>query len=1223
MAGYPYSQGQWPPPPSQQQPPPQQAPAYPHFAQYDYRPPSNPPVLYGGGPYQAPPNLPPQGQPHPGYYGAVQASQAAYEYNAQASGLGIAMESSGQRSPNAVGGDLSWSEAFPTAASASASTSLYPSHNPPGHHAQPQQQHYNHAHAPQPVPPRAVYSPPAYQVASKASQAYNPESAIVPRASEPEEGELSEDDEDPYEPEETSGSTGNDNVTASRSPTSRDAPGDDGLQVALGQAAADLPSRDASVIDTQDDAFYDEDEDEEPGEIKSEENSRPASDAADADNEDTGCSDSEPKTVPHVGGERAGSYSPRLSPGEVEQSVDDEVANEVAKGVQPSVDSAAASAASVVAQASADPVNGESTVNSGTGEASRGLSVNAGVAAPVSKQLPYSSVDDAKKEAQRAILRLIPYGVNYQTYIAEGFDEKLVKPLFAELGLKAAPVPTESTAMPKSVSPTQAAEAAGLQPEPVGNDGAPKKEERKDRIARLLALKASKPAPVPVAVKPPVAVLLPKFEKVKSQKAILLQQRLEALKQAQEQRAAAATKAAAEASALGDIVSGQQSQVAAAIVDTIADKAAAISAALSPPTPPTSTRQRPVAADFTDLSAAELSQNFNNPLKRPFELTRQRSSMVIEVSDDSAEEDVAMELDSQADDSASKTAETTSRRESRAQLYRDDSFGASNGNNYNHRHHAHTDGSFSAPRPGYGGRAPPTAPASMLARPKDDEYARKMREIELMKRKIAEAEAKKARGSPTGSRTSQTGDQQMPPENGSDGNGNGNGSGNDNSGDTSDISVMVVRPPPQPFRRITSTGELSGEDRASSPLASVEASPARLLKRTSGPSPAPSRENHREKRMRVTSLQLPRVEASLQEKMFKLRLLQDKVAALQAEIDAGVAEKRRLTEDIEDLATGSEEESSEREASMHLPLPPMPAQVDDVIIPVAECGKGQEASSEVEMDVGANAKVDVEAPVDAGHAGPDDGGGASQTDDDNGAADGAAESVAMSDASSPYEPTSGIDDEDIEMVDEEVDEEEDKDDESGKSGGSPVDDADAVGELFDSESQPQQNQKRLPRPALATKPASAGVRAGTLSSVFVPYESPLQYFRSYRYHPQYKARVPGGFRSLTYSGKIQDDIALCPTETADGTCSDAACPFQHFATIVPKDDQILVELGRADDYTGEQKARFVDGLTSLLKKIRDDKERDFNKIAESILDFRRTFLGDDTRIVSHLEGVTV
>ncbi|CAK7230027.1 hypothetical protein SEUCBS140593_007444 [Sporothrix eucalyptigena] len=1203
MSGYPYGHGQWPP--SQHQQPPQQAPQHQHFPQYDYHPSSNPPAAYSNSPYQAPP----QSQPPPNYYGAVQASHAAYEHNAQVSGLGIAMEVQGERSPNAVGGDLSWSEAFPTAA-ASASSSVYPPYNAASQPPYPQQQQYQHQYPSQPAPPpqvpqRVVYSPPVFQSSSNTNHAYNLEAAIIPHEGGPDEGEVSEDMDDPYEPEETSGSTGNGDVTASHSPTSRGVPNDDFPRVAMGQAAADLPSRDVSVIDTQDDAFYDEDGDEEQGEIKSNDNGASAPTAAtDTDDEDMGYSDSEPKTTPVVGEERAGSYSPRLSPGEIEEGED-------ATGVsQPGASVVAATIAT-----STEAVNGRDVSSGGAGKASRGRSV-APVEEPGSpaSKLPYASVDDAKKEAQRAILRLIPYGVNYQTFIDEGIDEKLIKPLFSELGLKAAP--TDSTPLPRSASPTQPSEPAAPQPEPA-SDGGAHKEERKDRIARLLALKASKPAPAPVA-KVPAAALPAKPEKAKSEKAILLQQRLEALKQAQEQRAAAATKAAAEATALGDTVPENQSQVAAAIVENIADKAAAISVVLSP-APPVNPRQRPVAADFASFSPGAVMQSSHNPLKRPYDLTRQGSSMVIEVSDDSADEDVAMEIDSQADESASRTAETIVPPGGRAPLYRDDPYNNRNGSNHIYKHYPQIDGPVSSPRLSQGGRAPPmmpappTAPASMLARAKDDEYTRKMREIDLMKRKIAEAEAKKARASSTGSRTPQTSGQQTPPDH--------TNNTNSSSVSSNDPSSLVVRPPPQPLRRIMSTGELSKEEGTSSPLALSEASLARLPKRTDVPSPSSSHESHREKRMRVASLQLPRVEANLQEKMFKLRLLQDKVAALQAEIDAGVAEKRRLTEDIENPVNGRQEENSERETNVEPPPPQAQAneatlaevvQKKEAASPGAHLrgGDGQTVAKEWAVDVGSGAeeadKAVVEAAADATQLDLGSGGEVSQVDD----SESVAGSVAISDASSSYEPVSGVDDDgDIEMVDDEAGEEEEEEDASEEGEADEADDDGVVDELFHNEVQPQ---RQIQRVVPAAKPASTGVKAGTLSSVFVPYESPLQYFRSYRYHPQYKARVPGGYRSLTYSGKIQDDIALCPTEMVGETCLDPACPFQHFATIVPK-----------DDYAGDQKSRFVDGLTNLLKKIRDNKERDFDRIAESIVDFRRSFLGDDTRVLSHLEGVTV
>ncbi|KAL1895056.1 hypothetical protein Sste5346_005478 [Sporothrix stenoceras] len=1206
--------------------------------------------MYGGNPYEVPPPVPPPaaaGQhqsPPQGYYGAMQASQAAFNQNAQVSGLGISVDSpSGQRSPNAVGGDLSWSELFPTSNSAPPPPLVQAPYNPPAPpqaHSQQysyhQHQHQHHPPPPAPVqqvPPQPAYTPQAYTVppvAPKPAAAYNPEVPVTTRESEPEEGELSEDmDDDLYEPEEASGPAESGDARTSRSAASQEAPEEAFPQAALGQVTAELPSRDASVIDTQEDAFYDEDDDNEPAEAKSSGNGVSASEAADADDEDMGYSDSEPKSVEVVEQERAATYSPRLSPGEIED-------NESASGVQQkgTTDSAAATAAAAILFFD-HAASGNGSTNDTASKDIQKSPIATEEPASESK-LPFPTVDDGKKKAQTSILRLTPH-VSYQTYIDEGCDGKVVQSLFKELGLKTGPTPTAATALsasPRSTSPSQSAEPIASQPGPAGNKDAPR-EERKDKIARLLALKASKPSPVLVAKPPAAAAAATKLDKTKSEKGLMLQQKLEALRQAQEQRAAAANKAAVEATALGSTVSGQQGEVAAAIVGQIANKTAAISAALPSPLVG-GPHHRPGAADFAELFSSAAVHSLP---KRPPPLARQESSMVIDVSDDS-DEDVAMELDSQADDSYLGPTQYNDRRDGGAPLYRDQRSDG-NGNNRNgNGYQSPANGSYSSPR-GYGGRAPPmmpappTAPASMLARAKDDEYSRKMRQIEEMKRKIAEAEARKAAGSSTpksgGNRT---------PSDGGYSNSNSNNQPKDNP-------FLVERPPPQPIRRITSMGEVSGEDGASSPAVLTEMAPLRVAKRTGGPSPTLSQESHREKRMRVASLQLPRVEASLQEKMFKLRLLQERVAALQAEIDEGVAEKRRLTEDIEDLSSGQEEVSSERDASVQPPQSQPPAdgpsnaidlteendltsQPLDGLVQQQEGAEGENETGEVASQIvvsDADQASKVASVIEV----------ESDADDKPSDAESDSDSAAMSDS-----PGASDDDGEIEVLD---DESNDADEEAEEKDGGvgAVEDAgadaesngavdavgeDAVAELFHDEpqgqtKQHQQSSSAVVKPATATaKPATTG-SSTALPATFVSYESPLQYFESYRFHPQYKAQVPGGFRSLTYSGRIQDDIELCPNELLDGSCSVPTCTFQHFDSIVPKDDQILVELGRSDDYTGDQKSRFVDGLKDLLKKFRDNQERDFDRIAEGIIDFRRSFLGDDSRVLAHLEGITV
>lgn len=53
-------------------------------------------------------------------------------------------------------------------------------------------------------------------------------------------------------------------------------------------------------------------------------------------------------------------------------------------------------------------------------------------------------------------------------------------------------------------------------------------------------------------------------------------------------------------------------------------------------------------------------------------------------------------------------------------------------------------------------------------------------------------------------------------------------------------------------------------------------------------------------------------------------------------------------------------------------------------------------------------------------------------------------------------------------------------------------------------------------------------------------------FKDYRFHPKYSADVQGGFKSLTYSNKIDPSEFICSNELSEGTCHDAECTDQHF-----------------------------------------------------------------------------
>ncbi|KAH6643536.1 hypothetical protein C7974DRAFT_381731 [Boeremia exigua] len=134
---------------------------------------------------------------------------------------------------------------------------------------------------------------------------------------------------------------------------------------------------------------------------------------------------------------------------------------------------------------------------------------------------------------------------------------------------------------------------------------------------------------------------------------------------------------------------------------------------------------------------------------------------------------------------------------------------------------------------------------------------------------------------------------------------------------------------------------------------------------------------------------------------------------------------------------------------------------------------------------------------------------------------------------------------------------------------------------------------------------------------FTPYKSPLRFFKSYRYHPNFSQEVDGGFLSMTYSHQIDDSKPLCPFESAGGSCNDPECPNQHFRGMGITGEKLLVQLGTANPgKTQEEKQQWNDGLRSVLKDLRQRSIKDPNGIAREIAKYRRQFLNDDTRVVN-------
>ncbi|KAM4065273.1 Zinc finger domain-containing protein, CCCH-type [Hirsutella rhossiliensis] len=140
---------------------------------------------------------------------------------------------------------------------------------------------------------------------------------------------------------------------------------------------------------------------------------------------------------------------------------------------------------------------------------------------------------------------------------------------------------------------------------------------------------------------------------------------------------------------------------------------------------------------------------------------------------------------------------------------------------------------------------------------------------------------------------------------------------------------------------------------------------------------------------------------------------------------------------------------------------------------------------------------------------------------------------------------------------------------------------------------------------------------------FVPYETPLQYFRAFRFHPEFSKYVTGGLRSLTYSNKIDVRKEVCPDELAGQACPRGGqCEYQHFGNMKAPDEQILLQLGAAGNYQAEQKQEYIAGLRQLLTDFRNRKVKDFDTISRGIVDYRAQFLKDRSKILP-LSGVTI
>ncbi|EFQ26631.1 uncharacterized protein GLRG_02451 [Colletotrichum graminicola M1.001] len=920
--------------------------------------------------------------------------------------------------------------------------------------------------------------------------------------------------------------------------------------------------------------------------------------------------------------ERSGSYSPHLSPHEVHSHIE---ANN---------------------QHSSSP-----QTHMFRGQASQSSLASAG------QQSGKKAMEDARQRARSAILSLWPLGIRQQDFVDEGIDRTVVKDLLAELkldpgtpgqstipGLSTTTQPPDlsqsygqsssqatSTPVPAAISkPTgpvsfTAAKSAG--------------EERKDRIARLLAAKGAKPGSSAPNSSTQVAST--------SEKTNVQQQKLDALQKSREARAQKAAERkgslqAAQSKETSPASPTQRSLSATAVAPTGPSAKQNAQAGLSqqpaPQTAPASTipglfmatpqpasvtqRKRPVAADFVS------SLNAN---KRPFGPTQPSKPFVIDVSDASDDEDVEMEIGSPTDDPVSiQRTDTPSRKTA---SFRD--FPPLTEGLRQRQLSSPAPSHVVTPQSGITGTQPKQAHIDVMDK-----------QIEAMKRKIALAEARAKLKATMSNQSGVPKSNRQPPD-----------------------TTLDSESSKPGMRRVQSMDASSASDHPHGQTSPAMAGPSSSMRLPKLSDKRVKDDSSRAQKLRVVSTNLPLMESRLQAKRSKLRLLQSQMSRLEREIEEEMAEKQKLAEQMEQLDQDSDESGEPQNQLKSNSVDPVVTQAATGLLPKAQSPLPAAAAALVDQSVGTTAAASNAAVISPSQAPSTEHDRKASTPLREVAVIGKAATSPPRDPPSTKSPVSAApkipanhevvgnneesqpatsdDASDVVMgeSDESSSSEQDREPSSGAS--KPPDNttsavatrspsfslvaADSSISLVNSDTDLQQQSFRAsPIPEQislgvnestpeqgvdAALPVTHSTAEPSTADRFTPYESPLQYFRAYRYHPKFAETVPGGLRSLTYSNRIDPNLPICPDQLASRDCPRGAdCIYQHFESMKLPDDQILLQLG-GTTYEGPERAKFNEGLRKLLQEMRSQNIKDFPSIAQGIVDYRNRFIGDPSKIL--------
>lgn len=543
----------------------------------------------------------------------------------------------------------------------------------------------------------------------------------------------------------------------------------------------------------------------------------------------------------------------------------------------------------------------EDQLNRGTPLAlSQASSKTTGATHTISNPSQVRSVGATRKQAQDAIRRLWTLNVRYQNFVDEGIDETLLGSLFDELGFEMSAPNSPRTAQsslerrtaPETKPKDEPEHAVDIpqQTEIEKSAGsAPAKnvsESRKDRIARLLAAKKSAPntaAATASSSSTPAPGLAP-ASKMQTEKSKLLHRKMEALRKAREVEARGQKRSHPDEQPLQSPQTNNSvdNATATSSYDMAANglhptspehTSSEISSPIGQLPPPSipglflsSTPQPPHALHILNLerpASTSLVDSNPRPFKRPFGHVRRPRPFLIDVSDD--EDDAEMDLDSPEQ----RTTQLATKEAILPPLQTTLSFRSvpSFGDS------ATAAQQYSSPM-----ATPPGASSDNSAT--RDNLDNMTKKIEAMKKRIAEAEArKKAKQSRLNSPATPTLH-------------NGSSSG----------SSEAVIPSPDIVASVPSTSiEVQELSRSTPPISNTSPmAPSRSSEAS------PQSGNERRSRSVAASERLPLVEARRREQQLKLRLLRAQVKNIQREIQKTMEEEEKLRVDV-NASSDSEE----------------------------------------------------------------------------------------------------------------------------------------------------------------------------------------------------------------------------------------------------------------------------------------------------------------------------